>query len=99
MQSRLDEIRAAAPDRYVDITARGDLHPLLNLEAVAVVAQDDGHVRLRVPAGAEPSRVLQAVGADVIRVSYEAPTLSELFRRAVVEARGSAGGEVPDAHA
>jgi len=47
---------------------------------VTVVARDDGHVRLRVPRGTEPATVLQAVGWDVVRVSYEPSTLSDLFR-------------------
>jgi ABC-2 type transport system ATP-binding protein len=99
LQGRLDEIRDAAPDRYVDVTARGDLHPLLALEGVVVVARDDGHVRLRVPRSAKPTSVLQAVDGEVVRVSYAPPTLSELFRTAVIEARESAGREVCDAHA
>jgi ABC-2 type transport system ATP-binding protein len=97
LQGRLDEIRDAATDRYVDVTAKGDLRPLLDIEGVAVVARDNGHVRLRVPRGAEPAALLQAVGPDVVRVSYEPPTLSELFRTAVAEARESADTEVCDA--
>ncbi|MGH3480150.1 MAG: ABC transporter ATP-binding protein [Jiangellaceae bacterium] len=94
LEGRLDEIRDAALDRYVDVTTKGDLRPLLDLEGVTVVARDDGHVRLRVPRGAEPGTLLQAVGRDVVRMSYEPPTLSELFRTAVAEARESADVEV-----
>jgi ABC-2 type transport system ATP-binding protein len=97
LEGRLDEIRDAALDRYVDVTARGDLGPLLALDGVTVVARDNGHVRLRVPRDTEPGTLLQAVGRDVIRVSYEPPTLSELFRTAVAEARESADPEVSDA--
>jgi len=97
LEGRLDEIRDAALDRYVDVTARGDLDPLLDLEGVTVVARNDGHVRLRVPRSADPGTLLQAVGRDVVRVSYEPPTLSELFRTAVAEARESADTEVCDA--
>jgi ABC-2 type transport system ATP-binding protein len=42
LAGRLDEIRDAAADRYLDVTARGDLHRLLDLDGVTVVARDDG---------------------------------------------------------
>jgi ABC-2 type transport system ATP-binding protein len=83
LQGSLDELRAAAPGRYVDVTTRGDVDRLVHLEGATVAARGDGHVRLRLPRDADPVRVLQAVGRDVERVSYEPPTLSELFRAAV----------------
>jgi ABC-type uncharacterized transport system ATPase subunit len=91
MQGRLDEIRDAATDRYVEVTTRGDLAPLLNLEGVAVAARNNGSVRLRVPRTTDPTVLLQSVGRDVVRVSYEPPTLSELFRSAVTDARNGSG--------
>jgi hypothetical protein len=51
------------------------------------VARDDGHVRLRVSRATDAGTLLQAAGHDVVRVSYEPPSLSELFRSAVAEAR------------
>jgi ABC-2 type transport system ATP-binding protein len=96
---RLDELRDAAASRYLDVTARGDLHPLLDLPGVIVVARDDGHVRLRVPSGTDPGRWLRAVGRDIVRVSYEPPTLSELFRTAVTDARQPTEAEVSHARA
>ena len=83
----LEEIRLGAPNRYVDVITRGDVDRLVHLEGATVAARTDGHVRLRVPRGADPATVLRAVGSDVERVSYEPPTLSELFRAAVSEAR------------
>ena len=99
LEGPLDEIRDSATSRYIDITARGDLSPLLELSGTTVVAHDDGHVRLRVPSSTEPGALLQAVGRDIVRVSYEPPTLSELFRSAVTEAREPADPEVSDVHA
>lgn len=97
LEGRLDEIRDAAPYRYVDVTTTGDVRSLLGLQVGAVVARDGGHVRLRVPRGSDPKTWLQAVGSDVERVSYQPPTLSELFRTAVTEARESADPAVADA--
>jgi ABC-2 type transport system ATP-binding protein len=99
MGGRLDDIRDAAASRYIDITARGDLRSLLDLPGSAVVARDDGHVRLRVPSGTDPGKWLQAVGTGVIRVSYEPPTLSELFRTAVSGAEEPTEAEVSHARA
>jgi ABC-2 type transport system ATP-binding protein len=99
IEGRLGDIRDAAASRYIDITSRGDLRSLLDLPGVTVVARDDGHVRLRVPSGTDPGRWLQAVGTGVVRVSYEPPTLSELFRTAVAGAQEPTEAEVSHARA
>jgi ABC-2 type transport system ATP-binding protein len=99
LQGSLAEVRAAAPYRYIDVTTSGDADRLLHLEGAQVAAHAGRHVRLRVPRRADPGMVLQAVGSDVERVSYEPPTLSELFRSAVTEAREPTETGVSDAHA
>ncbi len=99
LQGSLAEIRDAAPYRYVDVTTHADVERLLHVEGASVAARSDGHVRLRVPRGADPVTLLQAVGRDVERVSYEPPTLTELFRSAVSEARVQVEPEVPDVRA
>jgi ABC-2 type transport system ATP-binding protein len=83
LSGALEEIRDASPYRYVDVTTRGELEPLLHLEGTDVAVHAPGRVRLRLPRGADPSAVLQAVGREVDRVSYEPPALSELFRATV----------------
>jgi ABC-2 type transport system ATP-binding protein len=83
LRGRLAEMRTAAPYRFVDVTTHGDLDRLLQLDGASVAARTEGQVRLRVPRGVAPAAVLQAIGSDVERVSYEPPTLSELFRAAV----------------
>ena len=95
----LEQIREAAPYRYVDVITRGDVDPLLHVEGASVAEHSDGHVRLRVPRGADPAIVLQVVGRDVERVSYEPPTLSELFRSALTDARAPTETGVSDAAA
>jgi len=99
MEGRLDDIRDAAESRYIDITARGDLRSLVDLPGSTVVARDDGHVRLRVLSGTDPGKWLQAMGTGVVRVSYEPPTLSELFRTAVSGAQEPTEAEVSHARA
>jgi ABC-2 type transport system ATP-binding protein len=79
----LDEIRDAATDRYLDVTVTRDPERLLHLTDAAVVAHDGDKVRLRVPRDVDPVTLLTALGGDVARLSYEPPTLSELFRAAV----------------
>jgi ABC-2 type transport system ATP-binding protein len=99
MEGRLDELRDTAASRYIDVTTAGDLRPLLDLPGATVVARDDRHVRLRVPSGVDPGIWLQMIGRDIVRVSYEPPTLSELFRSAVTEADEPAEAEVAHARA
>jgi ABC-2 type transport system ATP-binding protein len=79
----LDAIRDSAPDRYLEITVARDPERLLHLTDAAVVAHDGDRVRLRVPRVVDPVTLLAGVGGDVVRLAYEPPTLSELFRAAV----------------
>lgn len=96
LHGELAQMRAQAPYRFVDVTTHGDVDRLLQLDGARVATRTDGRVRLRVPRGVDPATVLQAIGGDVERVSYEPPTLSELFRAAV--AHEPLMGDV-DAHA
>ncbi len=103
LQGRLDTIRDASQDRYLDVTTRGPIQPLLDAPLATVVTRDDGHVRLRIPRSVDPGQLLRIADRDVVRLSYEPPTLSELFRAAVTQARQnvneSAMTEVRDEHA
>jgi len=92
LQGPLDVIRDASPFRYLDVTTHGDVAPLLSLPGTAVVAREAGRLRLRVPAAEDPAALLRVVDRDVLRVAYEPPALSELFRTAVTESRGRSGG-------
>ena len=96
VQGPLEMIRDASPDRYLDVTTRGDVGRLLAIEQATVVADQDGHIRLRVPRTADPVALLRAVDRDVVRVAYEPPTLSEVFRAAVAASREPGDREATD---
>jgi ABC-2 type transport system ATP-binding protein len=79
----LGKIRAAATDRYLEVTVTGDPDRLLHLTDATVVAHDGDGIRLRVPRTVDPVGLLDRLRGDVVRLVYEPPTLSELFRAAV----------------
>ena len=79
----LDEIRGAAADRYLEVTVTAGPDRLLHLTDATVVAHDGDRVRLRVPRTVDPVGLLDRLRGDVVRLAYEPPTLSELFRAAV----------------
>ena len=87
LQGRLDDIRDASQDRYLEVTTRGPIQPLLDSPNATVITREDGHVRVRVPRSVDPGQLLRHVDGDVVRLSYEPPALSELFRAAVTDAR------------
>jgi ABC-2 type transport system ATP-binding protein len=83
----LDEIRDAAPDRFLDVTVAGTVEPLLHLPQTSVVDREAGHVRLRVGRTADPLALLAPLPVRIVRLEYQPPALSELFRAAVGDAR------------
>jgi ABC-2 type transport system ATP-binding protein len=85
LAGELDELRAAVPQRYVDIRYEGAAHDWSTLPSVTVVASTEGHARLRVERDVDVASLLHAARqhAEVVAFSYEPPTLSELFSRAV----------------
>jgi ABC-2 type transport system ATP-binding protein len=85
LAGKLDELRAAVPQRFVDIRYEGGGYDWSTVPSVAVVGATDGHVRLRVERDVDVASLLRDAQRDVrvIAFAYEPPTLSELFRRAV----------------
>jgi ABC-2 type transport system ATP-binding protein len=79
----LNAIRDATPERYLAVTVTRDPERLLHLSDAVVVAHDGDRVRLRLPRDVDPMALLAGVGVDVVRLAYEPPTLSELFRAAL----------------
>ncbi|MEV0794874.1 ATP-binding cassette domain-containing protein [Kribbella sp. NPDC050459] len=80
----LTDLRAAVPQRFVDIRYRGLPPDWSRLSAVQVVETKDGYARLRVDRDTDLSAVVGAAGSSgVVSFAYQPPTLSELFRRAV----------------
>jgi ABC-2 type transport system ATP-binding protein len=81
----LGDLRAGVPQRYIDVSYRGRSPDWRHLATAVVIADKDGHARLRVERGTNVAAVLAGLedGADVVSFAYQPPTLSELFREAV----------------
>ena len=81
----LAELRAAVPQRFVEIRYRGAAPDWAGLSSAELVEAGDGHVRLRLDRGADLSGVVALARSttDLISFAYQPPTLSELFREAV----------------
>jgi ABC-2 type transport system ATP-binding protein len=81
----LTDLRAAVPQRFVDIRYRGLAPDWSRLSTVQVVETKDGYARLRVDRDTDLPALVAAAGSggDVVSFAYQPPTLSELFRRAV----------------
>lgn len=81
----LADLRAAVPERFVDVRYRGPAPDWSGLAAVEVVESEVGHARLRVDRHTDLAAVVAAArhDGDIVSFAYRPPTLSELFRRAV----------------
>jgi ABC-2 type transport system ATP-binding protein len=91
----LDALRDAAADRYVDVTVSRDPARLLHLPGTTVVVHEGNRVRLRVARTADPVALLARLHGDAVRLSYEPPALSELFRAAVTDVPPQEADRVP----
>ena len=90
LTGELDAIRSRSPYRYLDVTFADDRAGLRLVDlGAAVVAHDGGHVRLRLPSSTDPLDLIAAAGGDLVRLAYEPPALSELFRDAVATDRSA----------
>lgn len=89
LEGVLDEVRAASPSRYVhaSIAAEANGAWYADLDGVELLTERNGEVRLRVPAGTDPARVLGAAqtSGGVRFFRFEPPSLSDLFMEAVHE--------------
>ena len=81
----LAELRAAVPQRFVEIRFRGPAPDWSRLAAVDVVEASDGWAQLRVGGETDLAAVVAAARdtGGLVSFAYEPPTLSELFRQAV----------------
>ena len=81
----LAELRAAVPDRFVDLRFRGAVPDWSSVAEVDVLESSEGHLRLRVTRDADLAGLVSRVARDteVVSFSYQPPTLPELFREAV----------------
>jgi ABC-2 type transport system ATP-binding protein len=85
LAGELAALRAAVPERLVDVCYRGDAPEWGRLGGVDVVESKDGDVRLRVAEDVDPTEILALLRgrAEVVSFAYHPPALSELFRQAV----------------
>jgi ABC-2 type transport system ATP-binding protein len=81
----LDELRAAVPERYVDVQSGGPSPDWSRLNAVQVVEMKDGRARLRIDRGADLAAIVAEArhSGEILSFAYHPPTLSDLFREAV----------------
>jgi ABC-2 type transport system ATP-binding protein len=79
----LDELRAAVPQRFVDVRYRGAAPDWSGLPPVEVVAVKDGEARLRVDGDTAAVVAIARRTPEIVSFTYQPPTLSELFRQAV----------------
>jgi len=81
----LAQLRAAVPDRFVDVRFDGRPPDWSSLPDLDVLEDGDGHTRLRVKRDTDLAALVAGVshGTEVLSFSYQPPTLSELFREAV----------------
>ena len=87
----LDEVRAASPSRYVHASVGGDGHAVAwhaSIEGAELLWERGAEARLRVPADADPARLLAAAqaGGSVAFFRFEPPLLSDLFMDAIAKA-------------
>ena len=101
----LDALRAATPQRVVDIRYRGPAPQWSGLPEVQVLEDTDGSIRLKVPRDTEiPALLARMTGHDeVTSFSFQPPTLSDLFSRGgqdmTADEPGMAGRATRDARA
>jgi ABC-2 type transport system ATP-binding protein len=81
----LNDLRAATPQRVVDIRYRGPAPHWSGLPEAQLLESSDGSVKLKVPRDIEiPALLARMTGPDeVTSFSYQPPTLSDLFTEAV----------------
>jgi ABC-2 type transport system ATP-binding protein len=85
LAGELGDLRAAVPQRFLDIRYRGPSPDWSRLASVTVIEARDSQARLRVGRDTDVTAVLARVQdrADIVSFAYQPPTLSELFRQAV----------------
>ena len=85
LAGELEELRAAVPERFIDIRYQGLAPDWSQLAPAKVIEATDSQARLRVGRGGDVAAVLMALqgSADIVSFTYQPPTLSELFREAV----------------
>jgi ABC-2 type transport system ATP-binding protein len=81
----LAALRAAVPQRFVEIRYRGTSPDWSAMPSVEVIEADEEHARLRVDRDVDLAAIVDAArsAVELTSFAYEPPKLSELFREAV----------------
>ena len=81
----LADLRAAVPERFVEMSYRGAAPDWSSLDDVTVIETAAGRTRLRLEPEADLGAVMAATrqADEIVTFAYHPPTLSELFRWAV----------------
>jgi ABC-2 type transport system ATP-binding protein len=80
----LQELRDAVPERWVDVRFRGPAPDWTRVGGVELVRAGDGWARLRIARSDDLQAVIGAGrSAELLSLTYQPPSLSELFRQAV----------------
>jgi len=85
LAGELEDLRAATPQRIVDIHYRGPAPQWSALPEIQVLERSERSIRLKVPRDTEiPALLTRVTGLDeVTSFSFQPPTLSDLFAQAV----------------
>ena len=81
----LEDLRAAIPQRFVEVHFRGRVPDWSRLPAVEVLVAAEGRARLRLNRSSDVETVLREArhAGELISFAYQPPSLSDLFREAV----------------
>jgi ABC-2 type transport system ATP-binding protein len=85
LSGELTDLRAAVPQRFLDIRYRGTPPDWSVLASVELIESTAGHARLRVDRDTDLAAVVDVARrtTELVSFAYQPPTLSELFREAV----------------
>ena len=85
LAGELEALRAGVQQRFVEVNFRGTTPDWSRVPRAEVVEAGTGRARLRVESTSAVTELLAAAGydTDIVSLTYQPPTLSELFRQAV----------------
>jgi ABC-2 type transport system ATP-binding protein len=85
LSGSVEHLRSAATTRVVELAFDGAVPAFDDLAGAVLTRLDDRHLRLVVDRATDPASVLRSAGegAEITRMSYQPPDLSDLFREAV----------------
>lgn len=81
----LEDLRAADPERFLEVTYRGGAPVPIDRPGIEVLAAREGYLRLRLDKSIDLPAILAGLptGHQVLELRYQPPSLTDLFHRAV----------------